>query len=127
MLRFFINALITAWLGFLAAATIEIHRPASLADVQGLSATDKPTAPDLLDRIEQTIWRRNEILELSETEVNHYLASSLNGKQQYPSSLLTKFECVAVSFKPGLCRVWLCWKTGERPVTAAFDFRISRD
>lgn len=127
MIRFLLNVLITAWLGFLAAATIEVHRPASLTDVQGLDAADKPAATDLLDRIEQAIWRRNATLELSETDVNHYLASSLSGKQQYPSSLLVKFDRVAVSFKPGLCRVWLCWTASGHPVTAALDFTVTRD
>ena len=127
MLRFLLNALITVWLGFLAAAAIETHRPASLAGVQGLDAPEKLPATDLLDRIEQAIWRRNAPLELSEADVNHYLASSLTGKQNYPSAALAKFDRVAVSFQPGLCRVWLCWTAGERPVTAALDFTITRD
>ncbi len=127
MLRFLLNVLITAWLGFLAAAAIQAHRPANLSDVQGLDATEKPPASDILDRIEQAIWRRNAPLELGEAEVNHYLASSLTGTQQYPSSLLTKFDRVAVSFKPGLCRVWLCWTIAGRPMTAALDFTVTRD
>ena len=94
--------MITAWLGFLAAAAILIHRPASLADVQGLTPQGKRPATDLLDRIEQSIWRRNAPLELSEADVNRYLASSLSGTQAYPSMLLAKFDRVALSFRPGL-------------------------
>lgn len=127
MLRFLVNILSTAWLGFLAAAAIEIHRPAPLEGIQGLEVPVKPPAIDLLDRIEQAIWRRNSPLELSEADVNHYLASSLVGEQRYPSGLLAKFDRVAVSFQPGSCRVWLSWNIAKHPVTASLDFTIRRD
>jgi len=127
LLRFLVNVLSTAWLGLLAAAAIEIHRPARLEGVQGLEAPLKPPATDLLDRIEQAIWRRSAPLELSEADVNHYLASSLVGEQRYPSGLLAKFDRVAVSFQPGLCRVWLSWSVARHPVTASLDFTIRRD
>lgn len=126
MLRFFLKVLITVWLAFLTAAAIEIHRPASLEEVAGIDATGKQPATELLDRIEQAIWRRNASLELSEADVNRYLAASLTGKQNYPSALLARFERVAVSFHPGMCRVWLCWTEGQRRLTASLDFTITR-
>lgn len=127
MFRFLINVLITLWLGFLVAAAIQVHRPASLADVQGLDAPEKLPAADVLDRIEQALWQRNAPLELGESEVNRHLATSLAGSQQYPSALLAKFDRVALSFKPGLCTVWLCWTAGGRSVTASLDFTVARD
>lgn len=127
MLRFLLNVLTTVWLGFLAAAAVEIHRPARPADVEGIQSARKQSAPDLLDRIEQAIWRRSTPLVLSESEVNHYLAATLAGQQQYPSAMLAKFDRVAVSFQPGLCRVWLFWSVGAHPVTASIDFTVKRD
>jgi hypothetical protein len=127
VLRLLLNALITVWLGFLAAAAIEVHRPADLSKVQGIDVPGKLPETDLLDRIEQAIWRRNAPLELSESDVNRYLASSLVGTQEYPSALLAKFDRVALSFQPGLCRVWLCWTADKYPVTAALDFTITRN
>jgi hypothetical protein len=126
LLRFLIRVFITVWLAFLTAAAIEIHRPASLDGVAGIDSTGKPPTAELLDRIEQAIWRRNAPLELSEADVNRYLAASLIGKQGYPSALLAQFERVAVSFQPGMCRVWLCWIEGQRRVTASLDFTVKR-
>lgn len=127
MLRFLLNVLSTVWLGFLAAAAVEIHRPPRPADVQGIKASLKQPATDLLERIEQAVWRRSAPLELSEADVNHYIASNLAGQQKYPSALLAKFDRVAVSFQPGLCRVWLFWTVAKHPVAAALDFTVTRD
>lgn len=126
MLRFLSNLLITAWLGFLAAVAVECHRAAPLAGVQGLEPVGKQTVPDLPDRIEQAIWRRSTSLTLNETEVNRYLAGTLAGKQRGLSAGFAAFDRVALSFQPGLCRVWLCWTCGGRPVNASLDFTITR-
>ncbi len=55
VIRFLCNLLLTLWLAFLVAVAVESHRPATMAGVQGLEPV-KGTAPDLLDRMEQSLW-----------------------------------------------------------------------
>lgn len=133
MPRFLSNLLITVWIAFLTAAAVESHRPAALGGVQGLEAPGKQPAPELLDRIEQAVWRRNAPLEISEADVNRYLAAAVTGRQVGASGMLATFERVALSFhgadsgRPAFCRAWLVWNAGGRRSNAAIDFTINRE
>lgn len=127
MFRFLLNFLVTIWFAFLTAVVVESHRPANLKDVPGLEVTNKATPEDLLDRIEQSVWHRNTPLELNELDVNHYLATVLNGRQSDPSSFLAQFDRLALDFQPGICRVLFLWTTRGMRTTASVDFTVMRD
>lgn len=128
MLRISLNLLVTLWLGFLTAAVIECHRPGLLPEAPAPETPGKArSSPDVLERIEQTLWRRSAVLEISETDVNRYLASALAGRQTMPSAALAAFDRVALSFRPGLATVWLAWTVGRHQNTASLDFTITRE
>lgn len=80
-----------------------------------------------MDRMEQAAWRRNAPLELSEVDVNRYLAMTVHGTQGGISKMATPFDRVALDFEPGHARVCLAWGSGkERKATASLDFTVER-
>lgn len=132
MIRFLGNLLLTLWLAFLVAVVVESHRPATFEGVQDL-ATAKSIAPDLLDRMEQSVWHRNQALEISEAEINRYLATAVSGSQKGLSSTWASFDRVAVNFlparkdRPQSCVVWFRWTSFGIPCTASIEFTLKRE
>jgi hypothetical protein len=132
VIRFLGNLLLTLWLSFLVAAVVESHRPAALEGVQGLDSA-KVSAPDLLDRMEQSIYHRNAPLDLSEAEINRYLATTVSGSQKGVTSHLAGFDRVALSFRPAQkntpqsCVVWFQWTSFNLPCTASIEFTLKRE
>ncbi len=128
MLRFLINLFLVTWLGLLAAAAVQSHLPADWSKVKGLEAPQgKEQPPDLLDRMEQTVWKRSAPLELTEAEVNRYLARVVVGKQDGPTSTAAKFERVALDFEPNVCRVIFSWNVkGMGATSAMLEFSVER-
>jgi hypothetical protein len=138
VIRFLCNLLLTLWLAFLVAVAVESHRPATMAGVQGLEPA-KGTAPDLLDRMEQSIWHRNAELNISEADVNRYLAATISGTQRGVTSKLASFDRVALHFQAappaqpnqpaplGSCTVWFRWTSFGGPCTASIEFTIRRE
>ena len=134
MLRFLANILVTGWLAFLTAAAFESHRPADFSKVTGLDTPPKASGPDLLDRIEQSVWNRNTPLVVTEAEANRYLANAIHGRQVGASRRLAEFDRIALSFhgeengSPAFCRVWLLWKSNnDEKRTASLDFTLRRE
>ena len=129
MLRFLINLFLTGWLSLLAASVIQSHRQVDWSGVKGAVFTPgKEAPPNLLDRMEQAAWRGNAALELSEADVNRYLACTLTGAQHGPSQSLARFERVILDFEPGTCRACFEWKLlgGKKYATAAIEFTVER-
>lgn len=128
MLRFSINLFLVLWLGLLTAAAIQSHRTADWSGVKGVDAPQGKEPPaDLLDRMEQIAWRRNAPLEISEAEVNRYLARVISGSQQGATGATAQFERVALDFQPGICRVIFAWNVaGRGTANAMLDFTVER-
>lgn len=129
MLRFFINLFLVLWLGLLTAAAIQSHRSADWSRVKGLTAPGgKEAPPDLLDRMEQAAWKRNAPMELTEAEVNRYLARVIAGNQGGTTATAVQFDRLALDFEPDLCRVLFAWKVAGRATqNATLDFTLQRD
>jgi hypothetical protein len=133
VLRFLGNLFLTLWLAFLTAAAVESHRPAPLDGVEGLTAAAKASAPDLLDRMEQAVWHRNNNLEITETDINRYIATAVSGSQKGVSSALASFDRVAVNLvparkdRPQSCVVWFRWTSFGIPCTASMEFTLKRE
>ncbi len=133
MLRFLGNLLLTLWLAFLTAAAVESHRPAKLDGVEGLTPAAKANAPDLLDRMEQAVWHRNNSLEITETDINRYLATAVSGSQKGISSSLASFDRVAINLiparkdRPQSCVLWFRWTSFGIPCTASMEFTLKRE
>jgi hypothetical protein len=150
VIRFLGNLLLMLWLAFLLAVAVQSHRPVSLAGVQGLEPS-KGTPPDLLDRMEKSIWLRNSTLDISEADVNRYLAATVTGNQRGATSKFSGFDRVALSFRaaqpaqparpaqkdkpaqpaqeghPATCTVWFQWTSFHIPCTASVEFTLRRE
>lgn len=132
MIRFVGNLLLTLWLAFLTAVAVEAHRPVEIEGADGLNAA-KGSPTDLLDRMEQAVWRRDAPLEISETDINRYLASAVTGSQRGITSKLATFDRVAVNLrpaqknKPQSCVVWFRWFSFGIPYTASLEFTLKRE
>ncbi|WP_265596075.1 hypothetical protein [Verrucomicrobium sp. BvORR106] len=132
MLRFLTNCCILVWFSFLLAAVLQMHRPADWSQIQGLDAAPENTAgkqgpPALLDRMEQAVFRRNAELQISETELNRYLATSLEGRQTFATLLGTRFDRVALDLEAGESKACFSWKGPFGLVsTATLNFTIDR-
>lgn len=128
MLRFLLHIFLTLWLSFLTAAALQSHRTGDLSAVQGLTPSpNKDGGQDVLERMEQAVWRRQETLEISEADLNRYLANALVTKQGGLSRDFAKFDRVAVDLEPDLCRIWYVWKIGGHTTTASVDLTIRRE
>jgi hypothetical protein len=129
VLRFAYNLLLVAWFGLCAAAVIQSHRAADWSQLKGLDHAAKTNTPPLMDRLEQAAWRRNASLELSEADVNRYLAANIAGHQTGVTGSLKPFDRVALDFEPGVARICLAWGDSENKysTTASLDFTVKRD
>ncbi len=129
MIRFVANVFLVAWLGLFTAAAIEAHRSADWSGVKGTVApTGKESPPDLLGRMEQVAFRRNQPMDLTEAEVNRYLARVITGSQSGPTAAAAQFERVALDFEPDVCRVIFSWNVaGQVHASASLEFTLRRD
>ncbi|MEY4484945.1 MAG: hypothetical protein RL693_2397 [Verrucomicrobiota bacterium] len=127
MRAFLINLFLTLWLGLLTAAAIQSHRPADWSKVQGLDPVGKGGVPNLMERMEQTVFRRNAPMEISEADINHYLAREITGTQNGLSKSKVKFDTLALHFEKDLCQACFSWRSGNsKPITASLNFTVSR-
>ncbi|QIF02213.1 hypothetical protein [Roseimicrobium sp. ORNL1] len=129
MFRFAYNLFLIAWLGLFTAAVVQSHRAADWSHLRGLEPAAKNATPPIIDRIEQAVWRRNATLELSEEDVNRYLAATVQGHQSAFTESLKPFDRVALDFEPGVARVCLSWGGPEKrhSTTASLDFTVKRE
>ncbi|RBP35716.1 hypothetical protein DES53_12085 [Roseimicrobium gellanilyticum] len=129
MLRFAYNIFLVAWFGLCTAAVIQTHRAADWSKLKGLDHAAKNNTPPLMDRMEQTVWRRNSSLELSEEDVNRYLAATIAGHQVGFTGSLKPFDRVALDFEPGVARICLAWggANEKHSTTASLDFTVKRE
>jgi hypothetical protein len=127
VLRFLYHVFLTLWLSFLIAAALQSHRTGDMSSVQGLGPSpDKNGGQDVLERMEQAVWRRAETLEITEVDLNRYLANALVMKQAGRSREFANFERVAVDLEPDLCRIWFVWKIAGHATTATIDLTLKR-
>jgi hypothetical protein len=131
VIRFVFNILLVLWLGLLTAATIECHRSVDWSGVKGTTATPGKEGPlDLLQKMElvSAPGRRNAAMELTEADVNRYLARVVAGRQVGPTAATVRFQRVALDFEPGDCRVIFSWKVAGRGATSAsLEFTVKRE
>ena len=129
MLRFASNLFLAAWFGLFTAAVIQSHRAADWSRVQGSDHAGKNTVPPIVDRMEQTLWRRNAPLELSEGDVNRYLSATIQGQQSPFTTAMKPFSRVALDLEPDVARICLTWDgaDGKRSTTASLDFTVMRE
>jgi hypothetical protein len=126
--RFLYHCFLTAWFSLLLAAAVECYLPASLEGIHGLKpSANKEGGLDVLERMEQAVWRRQETLEISEEDLNRYLSSVLVTKVKGVTHDFVKVQHIAVDLEPDLCRLIFVWSAEGHPLTASIDLAIRRE
>lgn len=101
------------------------HRPADLPKAAPAGNTAK--AEDLLDTLHQTAIKRSAVIEISETDINRHLASTLAGKIPGMLGGWVAFDGARIDLEPNSARLFLIWKVKGYTRTASVDLALSRD
>ena len=126
-MKFLFHLLLLVAFSALTGAAWVAHRPASLAGIGGLEAPIKTAKPrDVLDDLRQAAIKRSALLEISESDLNRYLANSLVYKVQPPLGDWVKFDRLVVDLEADIARVILVWNLRGHRSTATVDLRIVR-
>lgn len=108
--------------GLLGAALVSLRTP----DFRGVNGLETGPAADLADLIRQSTIKRSQPVEISETDLNRYLAAIVAGRQDGWSANGATFDRVIVDLEPGRARVTLCWKIRDHVSTSAVDLEVRR-
>jgi hypothetical protein len=109
--------------GFMAAAILS-HLPAAPAASPGLA--DVTAARDLLDVLSQAAIKRSSTLEITEGELNRYLADAVRGTQGGRTGRLYAFDRASVDIEAGSARVTLHWRGKSHPATTSLELTVLR-
>lgn len=88
--------------------------------------SDASTTRDLLDVLAQAAIKRSSAIEITEEEVNRYLADTIRGAQSGRTGRYFAFERASVDFEAGSARVTLHWRGKSHPATASLHLAILR-
>ena len=80
---------------------------------------------DIADLLGQATIKRSASIEITEADLNRYLAATLGGKQAGRSSSILDFEKVLMDLEPGVARITLCWLVEGRRTTASLDLHLA--
>jgi hypothetical protein len=90
----------------LTGAAIVGHRT---PDLTGVSEVGNPLeVNDIADVLAQAVIKRSAPLEITESDLNQFLAASLIGRQKGKTGELVTFEKALVDLEQGVARITLC-------------------
>jgi hypothetical protein len=124
--KLLLHLLILVTLSGLTAAAVLSHLPPE--KTVPMPASDPETPPrDLLDLLGQAAIKRSGMLEITEAELNRYLAETFQGAQAGRTGGYLAFDRVAVDIEPQGARVMLFWKNKQAHLTmASLDLTLGR-
>ncbi len=122
-MKLLLNLLLLVVLSGLTAAAVVSHQA---ADVSGIASAKDSTPVDVVDVLEQAAIKRSAPLEVSEADLNQYLAATLKGAQNGALADVTRLERALVDLEPGRARIVLCWHTSGVRTTTTLDLTCSR-
>jgi hypothetical protein len=124
--KLLLHLLILVALSGLTAAAVLSHLPPE--KTVPMPASDPKTPPrDLLDLLGQAAIKRSGMLEITEAELNRYLAETFQGAQAGRTGGYLAFDRVAVDIEPKSARVMLFWKNKQAHLTmASLDLTLGR-
>lgn len=111
----------------LAAAVVLAHRTPDLSAVQTMLKPKEQALHNLPSKLEETAVKQSTTLEISEGEINEYLARRFSGAQKGPSARFAKFDRLLIDLEDGICRVHLCWDVLGHRTVATVELSVSRD
>lgn len=123
-MKLLVHLLLLIGLSGLTGAAIVAHRTAELGGIKG-TAPGAGAVNDIADLLGQATIKRSAPVEISETDLNRYLAATLHGLQSGKSAELVSFDAALVDLEPGFARVTLCWMIQGHRTTASIDLRAS--
>ncbi|MDB6118355.1 MAG: hypothetical protein JWO08_2136 [Verrucomicrobiaceae bacterium] len=126
MASFWLNSVLLVSISGLTAAAILSHQTPDLSKVKvGADATDH--APlELVEMLGQAVIKHAAQVEISEADVNDYLARRLKPASQGRSGRLAKFQRVLLNFDDGHCTAHLCWDVLGHTDVISVQFSIQR-
>jgi hypothetical protein len=121
-------------LSALTGAVWVVHRSPDVGALQAeLKTGPADNVPDLLDLLTQTAMKRTGVgrggaaIEVSETDLNRYLARRLTTSLPDQLASLATFDGVLVDLQPDQARVHLLWTLGKSHLSgASVDLAIKR-
>jgi hypothetical protein len=124
--KLLLHLLILVTLSGLTAAAVLSHLPPE--KTVPMPASDPKAPPrDLLDLLGQAAIKRSGMLEITEAELNRYLAETFQGAQAGRTGGYLAFDRVAVDIEPQGARVMLFWKNKQAHLTmASLDLTLGR-
>lgn len=122
-MKLLIHLLLLIGLSGLTGSAIVGHQAADLSAIKGADANGGPVN-DLADLLGQSTIKRSAPVEISEADLNRYLATTLRGKQGGSSGRVMNFERVLIDLEQGYAHVTLCWLTEKHRTTATIDLVV---
>ncbi len=110
----------------LTAAAVVGHQSPDLSGIKG-SDGGAATVGDILDLLEQAAIKRSAPIEITEGDLNRYLAATVIGTQGDRTAEIVRFERVLVDLRPGIARVVLCWSIRGHRSTSSIDVHLMGD
>ena len=110
----------------LAAAAILAHQQPDLSSVKAVLPPKEPALQNLPSMLVQTSIKQSVPLELSEGEINDYLARKLTSEQKGMSGRFAKLERLLLDFEEGNCRMHLCWEVLGHHMVGTVELTLTR-
>lgn len=121
-----INSALLLALSALGAGAVLCHQTPDLSGVALMPGPKEAPLRDLPDQLEQTAIKQSAPLEISEGELNDYLARRLRGTPNGMSRRFASFDRVLIELSEGVARVHLCWNVMGHQEVARVDVSIQR-
>ena len=122
-MKLLVQLLVLISLSGLTGAAIVGHQTPDLGGVKGADTVAAPVT-DIADLLGQATIKRSAPVEITEADLNRYLAATVTAKQTGRSAGIATFEKVLVDLEPGFARITLCWLVKGRRTTASLDLSL---
>lgn len=124
VVKFIFHLLLLVGLSALTGAAWVAHRALPLPDLPPAKQDARPR--DLVDDLKQASIKGAGLLEITEPDLNRYLARVLSAQMQAPLEGRVQLEALRIQMLPGQARLILAWKVLGWRSTAAVDLTIRR-
>lgn len=121
-----INSALLLALSALGAGAVLCHQTPDLSGVALMPSAKEQPLRDLPDQLDKTAIKQAAPLEISEGEINDYLARRLHSVPNGPSSRVASFDRLLVELTEGVVRLHLCWNVMGHRTVARVDLSVQR-
>jgi hypothetical protein len=122
---FWLKSVLLLSLSGLTAGAILCHETPDLGFVKVGEASDRASF-DLVEMLGQAVVKQSPVVEISEAEINDYLARRFKSVPQGESYRLAKFDRILLDLEEGHCTAFLCWNVLGHADVVSVQFSIQR-